>query len=149
MKIHLIRKKQIEDATIGELVTDTGFRCYSLEDVGRETKVHGQTRIPAGAYEVKFREVLSGKTSSYRAKYPWFTWHLELQGVPNYEYVYIHVGNKAADTEGCVLLGRVWDGKSAFIGASGAAYTDFYQAVSKALESGEKVTIEVQDEEGA
>uniref|UniRef100_A0AAU6W3V2 L,D-carboxypeptidase/transpeptidase n=1 Tax=Pseudomonas phage Cygsa01 TaxID=3138529 RepID=A0AAU6W3V2_9VIRU len=149
MKITLNRNIQIGDATIGGLVTDTGFHCYTLEDIGRETKVHGETRIPAGTYQVRFRKVVSGKTSRYRQKYPWFTWHLELQDVPGYEYVYIHVGNRAADTEGCILVGRTWDGKSPFIGASGDTYTAFYKEVSKALESGEKVTIVVQDEEGA
>lgn len=147
MKIILKRKIQVGDATIGNLIVqESGFHCFTLEDVGRETKVHGETRIPAGVYDVQFRKVVSGKTNSYRTKYPWFTWHLELQNVPGYEYVYIHVGNKAADTEGCILLGRTWDGKSPFIGASGDTYTSFYQAAKKALESGEKVTIEVQDE---
>lgn len=149
MKITLTRTKQTGDATIGKLVVDNGFQCFTLEDIGRDTKVHGQTRIPAGTYEVKFRQVLSGKTSQYRAKYPWFQWHLELQDVPNYQYVYIHVGNKAADTEGCILLGASWDGKSAFIGSSAVAYTTFYKAARKALESGEKVVIEIIDEPGA
>jgi len=149
MELKLTRKAQIGDATIGNLTSDTGIKCFTLEDIGRDSKVHGQTRIPAGKYEVKFREVMSGKTTSYRKKYPWFSWHLELQDVPGYQYVYIHVGNTATDTEGCILVGSSWDGKKPFVGASGVAFTVLYQAARKALESGEKVTIEVRDESAA
>ena len=146
MQITLKRQVQVGDATIGKLTVDNGFSCYTLEDIFRPTKVAGETRIPAGTYAVKLRMVLSGKTQAYRKKYPWFSWHLELQGVPNYQNVYIHIGNKAADTEGCILLGTSWDGKSAFIGGSGVAYEPFYKVARAALESGEEVVIDVQDE---
>ncbi len=156
MKIILKRVAQVGDATIGKLEVLVGeganayvnFGCYTLEDIGRDEKVHGQTRIPAGLYEVKYREVVSAKTEQYRKKYPFFKWHLELQDVPNYQYVYIHVGNKAADTEGCILVGSSWDGKSPFIGSSGVAYSALYPMVKSALERRESVFIDIRDTAG-
>lgn len=146
MDILLSRVTQVGDATIGKVTIGGSFSCHSLEDVSRPVKVAGKTRIPAGRYRLKFREVLSGLTQRYRAKYPWFTWHLELQGVPGFQYVYVHVGNKAADTEGCILLGKTWDGKSPFIGSSAVVFAEFYKLVSDAIKRGEDVFIEVVDE---
>lgn len=83
---------------------DTFF--YVLEDTKRDKKIKGQTRIPAGVYEVDKLKVLTPKTEQYRAKYSWFDFHIHIKNVPNFENVYIHIGNTHRDTEGCLLIGN-------------------------------------------
>lgn len=123
--------------------------AFTLEDQAQLKKVHGETRIPQGTYEIKLREVLSGLTKKYRAKYDWFTWHLELQDVPEFDYVYIHIGNNDDHTDACILVGNTCDltaGKNGFIGESTDAFKDFYLTVRPKLEAGERVFIHIFDQ---
>ena len=105
MKLELKRFSSQSDTTLGLLFVDGEFECFTLEDEYREEKVKGETRIPAGTYKVAKREVLSELTKKYRNKYPWFDYHFMLQDVPNFQYVYIHVGNDDDHTDGCLLVG--------------------------------------------
>lgn len=150
MKQKLQRLNDDGDSTIGYMTTDGKFQCYTLEDEWRVVKVKGDTRIPAGTYEIKKREVLSGLTKKYRAKYGWFDYHLELQDVPNFDYVYVHIGNDDDDTDACILVGNTQTSNrgdsDGFIGNSTDAYRDYYQKTSAALDVGEKVFIEIKDE---
>jgi hypothetical protein len=67
------------DSTLGLLFIDGQFNGYTLEDEHRDVKVADETRIPAGRYEIKFREAAASKMNQrYQSKYPWFTWHLWL-----------------------------------------------------------------------
>jgi hypothetical protein len=122
------------------------FESYTLEDEYRAEKVRGETRIPAGTYKIKFREVLSGMTKKYREKYDFFTWHLEIQDVPNFQYVYLHAGNRDDETDGCVLIGdgannnQIEDGR---ILSSRQAFTRVYKKITEALEISENVTLEI------
>jgi Family of unknown function (DUF5675) len=94
MKLDVVRKVFTDKSTIGELSIDGEFFCYTLEDVVRDEKIFGETAIPAGTYKV---------TINYS---PHFKRYLPLLiDVPNYVGVRIHPGNKAADTEGCILVG--------------------------------------------
>ena len=96
MNIKLNRFCQTQDCTLGNFTVGK-MELYSLEDLPSFTgeKVPGETRVPAGRYEIMFRTVESPLTLHYREKYPWFEWHLELQDIPNFTCVYIHVGNYA------------------------------------------------------
>ena len=96
MKIEVIRHTFTGRSTIGSLYIDKKFECYTLEDVVRTgPKVHGQTAIPEGTYEVQI-------TFS-----PRFKRDLPLLlNVPNFEGVRLHSGNRAEETEGCILVGR-------------------------------------------
>jgi len=105
MKLELKRFSSGTDSTLGILLADGVFECFTLEDEYRTDKVKGETRIPAGTYKVEKREVLSGLTEKYRKKYPWFDFHFMLQDVPNFQYVYIHIGNDDDHTDGCLLVG--------------------------------------------
>lgn len=125
------------------------FMCYTLEDERREIKVPGDTRIPAGRYEMKLRQALSPLTEKYRQRFPWFTWHVEVTGVPGFQNVYLHVGNKDGDTEGCILLGDTANNNvmaDGFIGGSAGAYERWYEIVAGRLAEGGRVFLEVRDE---
>lgn len=103
--LNLVLKRTVfhSDCTIGELYSNGEFECYTLEDVVRPTgeKVYGKTAIPVGEYRV---------TVEYSPKFkrPMPLLHL----VPHFEGVRIHTGNTAADTEGCILVGKSVAGKS-------------------------------------
>ena len=105
MHLTLYRFSESPESTIGLLYEGKYFNCFTLEDQSQKIKVDGETRIPEGLYQVKQRKVLSGLTKKYRDKYPWFDYHFMLQDVPNFNYVYIHVGNDDDHTDGCILVG--------------------------------------------
>lgn len=137
-----------QESTQGALYIDGTPFCYTLEDEFREVKVSGETRIPAGEYEIQKRTELTPLTKKYRAKHSFFDYHLEIQNVPNFKYIYIHKGNIDDHTEGCILLGdslnnnQITDG---FLGHSTGAFTRFYQTVSEAISVGELIEILIED----
>jgi hypothetical protein len=97
MRIRIERKAHKETYTIGKLYVDDVYVCDTLEDKVRPdgVKLAGETAIPAGKY-------LSGLTFSAR-----FQKYLpEIFNVPHFTGVRIHSGNTAADTEGCILVGK-------------------------------------------
>ena len=147
MKLTLYRYAHGKDSTAGILRdSDGNFLGYVVEDEFRERKVAGETRIPAGKYEIKFRKVASPKTANYRQRFDWFNWHLELQNVPGFDYVYIHVGNDDDDTEGCLLTGwqayRRDDGEYT-IGRSTDCFRSLYAKLRRDLDSEVKCTITI------
>ena len=82
-------------STIGELYDHDGFKqCWTLEDTVRKFKIQGKTAIPAGTYEM-----VIAYSSRFERLLP------RLIEVPFFTGIYIHSGNKAVDTEGCLLLG--------------------------------------------
>jgi hypothetical protein len=146
MKLDVIRTQFGKDATNGLLFIDGVFECFTLEDEIRDEKVYGETAIPLGTYEIKFRNI-GGFDTKYKARYG-TTFHkgmLELQEVPNFQYILIHTGNTDSHTSGCLLLGETQQdldkGKDGFVGGSGDAYKKMYPKVRDALLNGEKVTI--------
>lgn len=152
MELELLRFSSQEESTLGILSDITNgareFLCFTLEDEYRTEKVHSETRIPRGTYEIKLRTV-GGFHTRYQQKFP--SIHkgmLWLQDVPNFEYILIHCGNDDDDTAGCVLVGNTSQEnltRDGFIGESNAAYKRIYPPIAKALEDGEKVTIRVID----
>ncbi|QJT71170.1 hypothetical protein GR11A_00133 [Vibrio phage vB_VcorM_GR11A] len=136
-------------ATIGDIFVDGHWQGTTLEDIHRDVKVMGKTRIPAGTYEIVQRKVLSGMTQKYRAKYENshnFDWHLMLNDVPDFENVYIHIGNKPEDTDGCILVASTCDFDKPFIGTSTPRFFDVYATIKDWLNNGGRVMIEVKDE---
>lgn len=110
MKLLLKRIALKPNYTIGKLYVDNVYVCDVLEDSVRDcnAKVYGETAIPYGTYPITMN-VKSPKFSNF-AKYPWakkYDGYLpRLEKVPNYKGVLIHVGNTAADTLGCLLVGQ-------------------------------------------
>ena len=137
MHLTLYRFSESPESTIGLLYEGKYFNCFTLEDQYQKIKVEGETRIPEGLYKVKQRKVLSGLTKKYRAKYPWFDYHFELQDVPNFKYVYIHIGNDHENSRGCLLVGdrlksnKVDDVNN--LGSSRPAFERLYKRMKDAL----------------
>ncbi len=123
------------------------FRCFTLEDQPNEPKIPGETRIPAGYYRIKLRED-SPMARRYANRFPWHRGMLWLQNVPDFTYVYIHVGNDDDDTEGCILVGdgaqsnRDEDG---MVTSSVRAYRRLYREVINAINVGEPVWLKIED----
>ena len=147
MQLQLERVFSGDDSTVG--ILNIAFRpfCFTCEDEHRLVKVYGETRIPAGVYEIKYRNV-GRMVGRYKARYPWHKGMLHLQAVPGFEFIYIHSGNTEADTLGCILVGNgaALDGSGGgSITRSRDAYAALYKRVSLALDAGEDVTIAVTD----
>ena len=147
MKLEVLRFSSQKDSTNGILfdVTDgRKFLCYTLEDEHRDVKEYGETRVPAGTYNITLRTV-GGFHGRYLKKYgEMHKGMLWVRDVPNFEYILIHIGNTDEHTAGCLLVGNSADMKG-FIGKSTAAYKNIYPEVAQALLDGEEVWITYRD----
>jgi hypothetical protein len=151
MKIILQRKFEDNESTLGELFNrDDVFNnrlCYTLEDQRQDRKkVYGETRIPAGTYDIKLRTV-GGFHKKHKARYG--NMHkgmLWLQDVPNFEYILIHTGNTDDQTHGCLLVGLEAPKTSPYtIIHSRDAYTKIYPPIANAILRGEGASITIED----
>ena len=145
MKLKLVRYGHGADSTGGLLLVDDIFFCYTCEDEKRAIKVAGETRIPEGTYEIKLRTE-GGMHDRYAVKFP--SLHkgmLHLQNVPNFEWVYLHIGNDDTDTAGCPLVGFTAAKVASEFRSlnSTAAYKELYRLVIESMDAGERVFIEV------
>lgn len=101
MLIEVDRRYKKEAYTIGIMRLNGEYFCETLEDKVREIakdgsgKIKGVTAIPAGRYRV-----LMTMSPKFRRVLPY------LVNVPHFEGIRIHSGNTAADTEGCILVGK-------------------------------------------
>lgn len=133
MKLELNRCWLTTSATIGKLLLDEVFECWTLEDRYRpppEPKVPRETCIPVGDYEVVI-------THS-----PRFGVMMPLVlNVPGFEGVRIHPGNSHHDTEGCILVGRARDSER--VVSSRAAYNALFGRLQNAVLKGERITLSV------
>lgn len=148
MQLELNRYSDNGNSTLGVLLVDGKFNCYTLEDEARSEKLNGETRIPQGTYRIKFRKVLSPLTRKYREKYDWFEWHLELQDVRGFKYVYVHIGNFEDHTDACILVGQEANNNTLEKGMlknSMLAFKDLYEWVSLKLKLGAVVLITIRD----
>lgn len=141
MELELKRKTFTEESTIGELYVNGVFECFILEDKDRgldakmpllelnQKKKFGITAIPTGKYEIAL-------TFSNRFK----VYLPLLINVPGYEGVRIHPGNKAADTEGCLLPGKQ---KGLNVVSTSKVAFDILFKKLKAVEKKEKIFITI------
>lgn len=149
MKLKLYRISSEADSTSGILMINDKFECYTLEDEQRQVKVMHETAIPLGIYEIQLRTV-GGFHSKYIKRFgDMHKGMLELQDVPNFQYILIHCGNTDEHTSGCILVGDSQENnivkKDGFIGSSTQAYKRIYPKIASALINNEKVTIEIVD----
>lgn len=135
LKLLLTRDGNGVTCTHGRLYVNGLFTCYTLEDTDRflekdGVKVKGQTAIPRGIYQV---------TIDWSARFQKQMMHV--LNVPQFEGIRIHAGNTAADTEGCILVGRVRGDES--IHNSRDALEALFAIVSGCLSDGKTVELEV------
>lgn len=98
-----------DKSTVGSLSFDGDHFCFTLEDSCRRKKKNGETAIPSGRYQVvldwsgRFQKIMP-----------------HILNVPGFEGIRIHPGNRAEDSEGCIIPGLrkdkdvVYDSKKAF-----------------------------------
>ena len=117
MELLLDRIARRDTYTIGRLYIDGQRFCDTIEDtdrglrhdlplsVNQAKKRRGVTAIPTGRYRV----TLGVKSPKYSKKkqYDFCNGYVpRLINVPAFDGILIHIGNTAADSEGCILVGR-------------------------------------------
>lgn len=99
MELKVERKWPKATYTVGRLYVDGKMFCNTLEDrvrdLNTEEKVYGETAIPEGRYRVIFNW-----SPKFGRNLP------RLLNVPHFEGILIHPGNTAADSAGCILVGK-------------------------------------------
>lgn len=141
--------------TLGTLVSyDRSKFYFTLEDGPSPhpygLKVAGQTRIPAGEYELG---LVRGTPMDQDKRDRWPNWHrhglLWVKNVPGFERIRIHEGNTHKDTAGCPLVGfgaTCIAEEAPTVTRSVDAYKDLYLWITPMLASGMQATIMVADE---
>lgn len=119
MQITIKRLYKTDTSTIGELLIDGVFECFTLEDVERPVKIKSETAIPKGTYKVIINE-----SNRFKRLLPL------LLDVPNFEGVRIHSGNTNHDTEGCILVGQTRNKN--YIGQSRKAFAKLFKKMQAA-----------------
>lgn len=90
-----------EGYTLGSLYRNGLFFAFTCEDEDRRledggTKVPARTAIPRGRYRLTVSQ-----SPRFKRRLP------EVKDVPQFKGIRFHGGNKAEDSEGCVLIGQV------------------------------------------
>ena len=135
MQISVVREQYRPGCTVGRMFVDGTFECFTLEDGIRTNKVYGETAIPPGSYSV-----IVNYSPRFKTSLPL------LQNVPNFEGVRIHPGNTAANTLGCILVGRNWTAGSEQITASKLAFEPLKQKIVDAIARGDEVQLIITQE---
>ena len=146
MKLTVQREPSENGRTYGKLYIDGVYFCETLEDQIREIagqpvdkwKIYGQTAIPAGEYHISFE------------KSPHFCTVLPLlMRVPGFSMVWIHWGNTALQTEGCILVGKsrgdlvIGAKKLNAVLQSQIAFKELFERLRAAQEINDPITINV------
>lgn len=150
MELTLNTLRREADWSMGEMLVNNDWLCWTLEDAVREVdfngdgrvdvsevakfKVKGETAIPSGRYRV---------TLENSPKYGPNT--MTINEVPGFTYIRIHPGNSAVDTEGCLLLGMDLEQSSGRIkgGTSKPAVEALKAKVMKVIAAGESVWLTI------
>jgi hypothetical protein len=116
-----------------------------LEDKIREVKIASQTAIPSGVFELRLN-TWGAKNAIFKKNYgKLHEGMIEISGLPNFSFVYIHTGNTIKETAGCPLCGfgfQIVDGDFQ-VTQSIAAYKMIYpKLVALAKDPSNKFTID-------
>lgn len=152
IKLTLRRIAKRSTYTIGRMYLNGTYLCDTIEDTDRgldaamplarlkTMKIYGQTAIPTGTYRIDMRTV-SPKFSCRSWAKPYGGKLPRLLNVPAYDGVLIHVGNTAADSLGCILVGRnTVVGK---VTQSTATFAKLMEILVPADRAGEPIYIEI------
>ena len=132
MHLRIIREPSTVAATMGILLIDGVFTCWTLEDVVREVKIPGETAIPAGRYDVRL-----SLSQRFQKLLP------EVLAVPGFTGIRIHAGNTQADTAGCLLVGRIRADDR--VEESKLALMHVMEQLRRATTAGDPITITIED----
>lgn len=150
MKLVLKRINNQDNYCEGKLYIDGIYQCDAIEDTDRgltsemsvaeiqSKKVYGETAIPKGTYQITL-DVVSPKfkdrswATFCEGKLP------RLLDVPGFEGVLIHVGNKAADSLGCLLVGQ--KSSDGIVSNSTQTFKDLYYKLKQATD---QITITIE-----
>ena len=143
MELLLERIARRDTYTIGHLSIDGKRFCDTCEDtdrglrqdlplsVNQAQKRRGITAIPVGRYRVTL-DVKSPKYSK-KKQYDFCKGFVpRLINVPAFEGILIHIGNTAADSEGCILVGR--NTKVGMVLESTKTFKALYEVLRKATD---------------
>lgn len=147
MKLTLKRIALRDTYTIGKLYIDGVYFCDTLEDKVRdlnkngkfdngEKKIYGETAIPYGKYNINMNVISSRFKNRTWAK-PYGGKIPRLMNVNSFDGVLIHPGTTAADTSGCLLVGR-----NTIVGKLTQSQDTFHKLMSK-LKGQKNITIEI------
>jgi len=149
MKILVRRFLSNKNETLGVMLIDGLPVAWTCEDEHREKKVMEETRIPAGTYKIRLRKE-GGHHVKYSKLFPGLhKGMLELQDVPNFKFILIHIGNTDDDSAGCILVGMQPSplGNQLSVSNSTLAYKNIYSIIIKAINEGEDVEITIEDKD--
>ena len=145
MESKIIRVAQGKESTLSQLYINNIFQCYLLEDKIREVKIALQTAIPKGVFRLKLNTHGAKNVNYKKAFGKLHQGMIEISGLPNFSFVYIHTGNTIKETAGCPLCGfgfQFVDGNYQ-VSQSVAAYKMIYpKLVALAREPNNKIVIE-------
>ena len=153
MEITVKRVFKGPNYTIGHLYVNGTYECDTLEDPDRgltdsmtvqeitSKKVYGNTAIPTGTYDIDMNTISPKFKDRSWAKFcggklP------RLIDVKGYEGVLIHVGNKAEDTLGCILVGE--NKIKGQVVNSTATFQELYSVMLKAKLLGEELSLTIE-----
>jgi hypothetical protein len=131
MRLTINRNKYRLSSTIGTLLIDGEFFCYTLEDTVRakHVKIKHHTAIAEGIYEVAVT-----RSNRFKRDMP------ILLNVPMFEGIRIHGGNTHKNTSGCPLVAYKLIND---VTIQGSAEKDLTQLIKDAIDRGQRVTIEI------
>lgn len=142
MELELKRIAKRDDYTIGNLSVDGAYFCDTLEDTDRGIdwamssreiayrKIKAKTAIPTGKYEVRL--TLSPRFGRVLPL---------LMNVKCFEGVRIHPGNRAEDTEGCILVGL--NKVKGQVIESRKTFDELYRMLADEVRRGKKIYIKI------
>ena len=105
METKIIRVAQGKESTLSQLYINGIFQCYLLEDKIREVKIFSGTAIPSGVFSLKLNTHGAKNVNYKKAFGKLHEGMIEISGLPNFNFVYIHTGNTIKETAGCPLCG--------------------------------------------
>ena len=154
MELLLKRIAKRNTYTIGKLYIDNVYFCDTIEDRDRglkqdtplskikSVKVASQTAIPTGTYDITMN-VISPRLS----KKPFYKQNCNggrvprLLNVPGFDGILIHVGNTAADSAGCILVGK--NSQVGKVLNSSDTFKRLYSILDKANRAGNEIKIKI------
>lgn len=130
MKITVQRYSTNEESTLGLIYINKDFVCYAIEDIYQKEKIAGKTRIPPGLYKTELRTD-GGFHAKYLKRFPeMHKGMIWIKNIPNFTWVYFHIGNTAKHSKGCILTGDIANNNAydaGFVSKSERAYKRFYE----------------------